>query len=111
MSPIRLTVLLLSVTGLLGACAAVEIGGDFEPARFQSDTRIGITTMGEVKALMGEPASRGKRTDADGAVFDKWVYYYGTGMPPQFADVSFKMLEVYFDNKGRVSAFSWSSSE
>lgn len=96
------------VTGLLLAgCSTVQIGHDFEIARFDSEVRIGVTDQAGVKSLLGAPVATGITIEG-GARLVEWTYYYGDGKLSNLSAAGFKLLQVRFDAAGKVQSFNWS---
>jgi len=103
---------ILTITILaLAACAPIQVGRAFDPQPFMDRVQRGQTTSQQVLAWLGPPASRGEIIDADGRQFIRWLYYYGEGKPPKFADLSFRILEIHFDAEGRVAAYNWTGEK
>ncbi len=95
---------------VLTACATtVEIGKEFDPARFDAAARLGVTTQADVRALLGDPVSTGVVVNENGERFTRWVYYFGKGTAPGLRDAKFSMLEIRFDKREVVQAYNWSS--
>ena len=96
----------------LGGCASVQIGHDFNSQKFQSSVQRGVTTESDVHQWLGEPSNTGVVADAaTGKQYTRWVYYYGSGKPPTFDDVSFKNLEVLFDEHKLVQGYQWAGGK
>lgn len=99
------------IAGLIGlllvGCTTVQIGRDFEIARFDSAVRIGTTDQNEVRALLGAPVSTGIAIE-DGERLVEWIYYYGDGKLSNLSHAQFKLLQVRFDTAGKVKSFNWS---
>ena len=103
--------LLLASSMIISACAAmVEIGRPFDPDRFDSVVQLGITTQGDVRALLGAPVGSGVVVNEKGERFTRWVYYFGKGTAPSLRDIKFSMLEIRFDSREVVRAYNWSAS-
>lgn len=92
---------------LLVGCTTVQIGRDFEIARFDSEVRIGLTDQAGVRSLLGAPVSTGITIEG-GERLVEWTYYYGDGKLSNLSAAGFKLLQVRFDAAGKVKAFNWS---
>ena len=103
--------ILLTTLLLLAACAPIQVGRSFDPDPFLERVQRGQTTSQQVLTWLGPPQSRGEIIDADGRQFIRWLYYYGQGKPPKFADLSFRILEIHFDAEGRVAAYNWTGEK
>jgi len=92
----------------LTACSTLKLGHDFDIQTFASQVVNGESTRSEVKDWLGTPDSTGIAVHADGKRSEKWTYYYGYGTLPGLKNASIKLLEVEFDEQGRVYSYSWS---
>lgn len=98
---IRAIALPLLVGGALAGCAS--IGQDF-PAERVPEIRIGQTTRTEVVAMFGDPWRTGIE---DGQA--KWTWgRYRLGL---FGGGRAKDLSVRFDDAGRVTSYSFNTTE
>lgn len=95
---------------LASGCASVELGNDFDPAKFQSTVQRGVTTQADVQSLLGTPTGTGSVVQTSGEQYTRWVYYYGKGRPPKFEHTEFRMLEIQFDDNKRVQGYNWSAT-
>ena len=93
----------------LGGCATVTIGHDFDVKKFEAEVQRGSTTQKDVREWLGAPVSTGIVVNTDGSRYTRWLYYVGKGKPMRFKDVSFKMLEIQFDNNKVVQGYDWSA--
>ena len=98
---------LMAIATLLTACANVEFGRDFDLTRFQTHIQHGVTTQQQVSTWLGPPASTGTVVDTDGAPFERWMYYYGSGKLPRMQGARMKTLEIRFDANKVVKSYNW----
>ncbi|MFP4560926.1 MAG: hypothetical protein ACLFQ3_06335 [Thiohalorhabdus sp.] len=96
---------------LLGGCAAVDIGRDFELATFEERVEVGETQRTEVRRWLGEPVSTGQSVQPDGTRLEEWVYYHGRGTLPGMSDARLKTLEIQFREEGVVESYKWSGED
>lgn len=94
----------------LGACAAVTVGHDFDPGKFEAEVQRGVTTQADVRRMLGPPVSTGMVVNTDGSRYTRWLYYFGKGKPMGFKNTVFKMLEVQFDDDKVVQGYDWSAN-
>ena len=106
----RLTIVLLS-TLLLGGCAAVKIGHDFDAANFAAKIEQGVTTQNTVRTWLGEPTGVGVSMTSDGEIMDEWTYYFAEGRMHDMSSARIKILQVRFDKSGKVRAYNWTASK
>ena len=98
----------LLLSSVLAACAAVEVGREFDMSAFEAKVQRGVTTQSDVHAWLGAPAGVGASIESSGERFQQWTYYYGKGRMPRMSDAQFKMLQLKFDQKGVLRAYNWS---
>jgi hypothetical protein len=98
----------LLCTLLLGACASVEVGRDFDLPAFASKVQRGVTTAHEVHTWLGEPAGVGVSMESSGERHEQWTYYHGAGRLPGLSDARLKILQVKFDERGVVHTYIFS---
>jgi hypothetical protein len=100
-----------AITGLLltlSACASVELGHDFDLRAIETKIIPGQSSRDDVRAWAGDPVSTGIAVNASGTRSEKWSYYYGHGKLPGLKDAHMKILEIEFDDQGRVRSYNWS---
>ena len=109
-SPIPPLRILLAATLLAVAsgCATVKVGRDFDFGAFAARMKHGETTMAQVREWLGPPLGSGQVLEVDGTRHEQWTWYYGSGKLPGGEDTSFKMLQVKFDQAGRLMSYNWS---
>jgi hypothetical protein len=93
---------------MLTACSAIEVGSDFDVQAFENRVKQNVSTKADVKSWLGDPGSTGTVMNADGSRHEKWVYFYGTGSVSGTTPATIKMLEIQFDERGKVSSYNWS---
>ncbi len=100
----------LALAALLAGCAsAVRLGHDFPLDAFLARVQPGVTTGQELEAWLGPPAARGGSVEPDGARYEQWTWYLGSGTLPALRDARLKILQVKLDAQGRVRAYTWSA--
>jgi outer membrane protein assembly factor BamE (lipoprotein component of BamABCDE complex) len=102
--------ILLSVV-LLSACGSVKVGRDFDVGVFAAKLEQGVTTKDTVRSWLGEPTSVGVSLVSDGTRYDEWDYYYAEGDLPDLSTAKVKILQIKFDNQGKVRSYNWSASK
>ncbi|KPK12188.1 MAG: hypothetical protein AMJ68_03205 [Acidithiobacillales bacterium SG8_45] len=93
---------------LLAGCSAIEVGNDFDMQAFENRVKQNVSTRVDVKNWLGKPGSTGTVVNSDGSRREKWVYFYGTGSVSGKTPATIKMLEVQFDDSGKVTSYNWS---
>lgn len=106
-TPPRL-LLAAAVLALAAGCTTVKVGRDFDFGAFAARMKQGETTMAQAQEWLGPPVGTGQVLEADGARHEQWTWYYGSGKIPGGQDTSFKMLQVKFDEAGRLLSYNWS---
>ncbi|MFA6903250.1 MAG: hypothetical protein WC236_09220 [Gallionellaceae bacterium] len=96
---------------LLSACAPVKVGRDFDVGVFAAKIEHGVTTQGNVRTWLGEPASVGVSMATDGQRFDEWSYYFAEVRLNDMDTARLKVLQIKFDKEGKVRAYNWSASK
>jgi len=96
---------------LLSACGTVQVGRDFDITAFESTAKVGETSKAQVIKLLGSPKSIGVMQEKSGERFDEWLYFFGTGRMPGMRDVGIKILQIRFDQAGKLRSYNWSSSK
>jgi hypothetical protein len=92
----------------LTACSAVRVGEDFDVQLFEKHVQQNVSTKGDIKKWLGNPGSTGVVMNSDGSRQEKWVYFYGTGSVGGKTAATIKLLEVQFDESGKVTSYNWS---
>ncbi len=105
----RISIILFSVL-LLGACASIKVGRDFDVGVFAAKLQQGVTTQQQVLSWLGEPTSVGISLAANGERFDEWDYYYAEGKVSDMSAAKLKILQIKFDTQGKVRSYNWSAS-
>lgn len=107
---LRISAILVSVL-LLGACANVQVGRDFDVGVFTAKFEQGVTTQAQVKGWLGEPAAVGVSMEINGERLDQWSYYYAEGQMQDMSSAKLKLLQIKFDKEGKVRSYNWSASK
>lgn len=95
---------------VLGACGSVRVGHDFDVGVFAAKVEQGITTQDNVRSWLGEPAGTGVNLSTDGERFDEWSYYFAAGEMSDMSNARVKVLQIKFDQQGKVRGYNWSLS-
>lgn len=93
---------------LLAGCSTVQVGREFNYEQFASNVRPGTTSLAEVTAILGPPMGKGLVVEADGSLYDQWTYYFGKGDLANSAKARFKLLQIRFDQGGKLASYNWS---
>ena len=101
-------VAMFATVAVLGACATMNVGRDFNYGDFVSRAKQGETTREQVREWLGAPAGTGMVLEADGAKNDQWTYYSGSGKLPSGAETKFKLLQIKFSTAGKLLSYTWS---
>jgi len=96
---------------VLGACASVKMGRDFDVGVFTAKIEQGVTTQSQVRSWLGEPTSVGVSLATDGEQFDEWDYYFAEGELPDMSAAKVKILQIKFGKAGTVRSYNWSASK
>lgn len=99
---------IVATAAVLGACATMNVGRDFNYGDFVSRAKQGETTREQVKEWLGPPAGTGMVLEADGAKNDQWTYYHGSGKLPSGSETRFKLLQIKFSAAGKLMSYTWS---
>jgi outer membrane protein assembly factor BamE (lipoprotein component of BamABCDE complex) len=97
-----------AVLALAAGCTTVKVGRDFDFGAFAARMKHGETTMTQVQEWLGPPVGTGQVLEVDGTRNEQWTWYYGSGKIPGGQDTSFKMLQVKFNEAGRLISYNWS---
>ena len=95
---------------LLAGCGTMTVGHDFNYSTFESKIKPGTTDSKEVSDWLGAPIGKGLEVAADGTRLDLWTWYYGQGKMGGDLAREFKMLQVKFDQQGKVVSYIWSGN-
>ncbi len=98
----------LAAAVLLAGCSTVQVGREFNYEQFASNVRPGTTSLSEVTKILGPPMGKGLVVEADGALYDQWTYYFGKGDLANSAKSRFKLLQIRFDQGGKMASYNWS---
>ncbi len=107
--PLRYIVIsALAALALMAGCTSMQVGREFNYAKFSQEVRPGTSDLAQVQALLGPPMGKGLVVEADGSLYDQWTYYYGSGSPTSAEKSRFKLLQIRFDKAGKVASYNWS---
>jgi len=95
---------------LLGACASISVGKDFDLKAFEEHAQRGVTTQDQVRGWLGAPIGTGVAMDSTGQRLDEWTYVFAKGELPDIKEPAMKMLQARFDSKGILYSYSFSAS-
>lgn len=98
----------LAVPILTAGCTTIQVGREFNYEQFASKVRPGTSDIVEVQAILGPPMGKGLVAEADGSLYDQWTYYYGKGDPANTDKSRFKLLQIRFDQAGKMASYNWS---
>ena len=102
-----LVISVIAMALLLGACASVQLGHDFDLQTFENRVQYGVTTRAQVHEWLGDPRSTGIAVDVDGRRYNEWTYLTGAGHLPGMKDARFKVLQIKFDEQGIVRGYEY----
>jgi outer membrane protein assembly factor BamE (lipoprotein component of BamABCDE complex) len=100
--------LIIVAAALLAGCGSMKVGRDFDYATFASKVKPGTTDISQVSQWLGPPIGKGMEVNADGTRLDLWTWYYGQGKMGSDPAREFKMLQVKFDQQGKLVSYVWS---
>ncbi len=106
----RVTVLLVAIF-MLSACGSVKVGRDFDVGVFAAKIEQGVTTQSQVRSWLGDPNGVGISLSTDGERFDEWTYYFAEGELPDLSAAKVKILQVKFNQQGKVRGYDWSTAK
>jgi hypothetical protein len=93
---------------LAAGCTTMQVGRDFNYGKFSQEIRPGTSDLTQVQAVLGPPMGKGLVVEADGSLYDQWTYYYGSGNPTSTDKSRFKLLQIRFNQAGKVASYNWS---
>lgn len=93
---------------LAAGCSSIQVGREFNYEQFASKVRVGSTELSEVQAVLGPPMGKGLVAEADGSLYDQWTYYFGNGDINNSQKSKFKLLQIRFDQSGKLASYNWS---
>ena len=96
---------------LLTGCGSIQIGRDFDVKAFANMAKVGDTSKAQVREILGAPKSSGISINPDGERLVEWVYFYATGKMSKMDDAGLKILQVRFENSGKLRSYNWSNSD
>ena len=101
----------LFVVLLLTGCGSIQIGHDFDVKAFENMAKVGETSKAQVRKVLGAPKSSGVAINRDGERLVEWVYFYATGKMHAMEGAGLKILQVRFDQSGKLRSYNWSNSD
>ena len=96
---------------LLSGCGSIQIGRDFDVKAFAHMAKVGETSKAQVRKVLGAPKSSGISINRDGERLVEWVYFYATGKMSEMDDAGLKILQVRFEQSGKLRSYNWSNSD
>ncbi len=100
--------LIVFAAALLAGCGTMKVGRDFDYSTFATKVKPGTTDTTQVLQWLGPPIGKGMEVSADGTRLDLWTWYYGQGKMGSDPAREFKMLQVKFDQQGKLVNYVWS---
>jgi len=104
-------IVLLFTVLLLTGCSSIQVGRDFDVKAFENMAKVDKTTKIQVRAVLGLPKSSGVSINRNGERLVEWVYFYVTGKMSAMDDAALKVLQVRFQENGKLHSYNWSNSE
>lgn len=98
----------LAFSALLAGCSTIQVGRPFNYEQFAAKATPGTTDLAQVQAILGQPMGKGLVAEADGSLYDQWTYYFGSGTMGAGDKSSFKLLQIRFDQSGKLASYNWS---
>lgn len=65
----------------------------------------------QVRKVLGAPKSSGIAINRDGERLVEWVYFYVTGKMSAMEGAGLKILQVRFEQNGKLRSYNWSNSD
>ncbi len=96
---------------LVAGCGSIQIGRDFNVKAFEDMAKVGETSKAQVREVLGAPKSSGIAINKDGERLVEWVYFYATGKMSAMEDAGLKILQVRFQQNGKLRSYNWSNSD
>lgn len=96
---------------VLTGCGSIQIGRDFDVKAFEQMAKVGETSKTQVREILGAPKSSGISLNSDGERLVEWVYFYATGKMSAMDDAGLKILQVRFQQNGKLRSYNWSNSD
>ena len=96
---------------LLTGCGSIQIGRDFDVKAFENMAKVGETSKAQVQEVLGAPKSSGISINRDGERLVEWVYFYATGKMSEMEGTGLKVLQVRFEQSGKLRSYNWSNSD
>lgn len=96
---------------LLTGCGFIQIGRDFDVKAFERIAKVGETSKSQVRAVLGAPKSSGVSINREGERLVEWVYFHATGKMSEMDDAGLKILQVRFQQNGKLRSYNWSNSD
>ena len=73
--------------------------------------KVGETSKAQVREVLGAPKSSGISINRDGERLVEWVYFYATGKMSEMEGAGLKILQVRFEQGGKLRSYNWSNSD
>ena len=101
----------LLIALILTGCGSIQIGRDFNVTSFENMAKVGETSKAQVREVLGPPKSLGLSINRDGERLEEWVYFYATGKVSAMEDAGLKILQIRFQQNGKLRSYNWSNSD
>ena len=72
---------------------------------------MGETSKAQVHIVLGAPKSSGISIYRHGERLLEWVYFYGAGKMSEMEEASLKILQIRFEQSGKLRSYNWSNSD
>jgi len=95
---------------LLSSCATIQLGQKFDLQKFTARVVRNSTSQQDIRKWLGTPTATGVSVEASGEQLILWTYYYGKGKLPALDKAEISILQIKFDHKHRVRAFTWTDT-
>lgn len=96
---------------LLTGCGSFQIGRDFDVKAFENMAKVGETSKTQVLEVLGPPKSYGISISKDEERLVEWVYFYATGKMSAMEGAGLKVLQIRFEQSGKLRSYNWSKSD
>ena len=95
----------------LSGCGSIQIGRDFDVKAFENMAKVGETSKSQVRKALGAPKTTGVSIERNGERLVEWVYFYATGEVSKIDDAGLKILQIRFQQNGKLRSYNCSNSD